>query len=93
MREVLRKMKIKYAKPQILFESFELSTSIATTCAFIQTNTFNYERDCVVYPADDESFRLWEFGVTTGCDFTPGEGIYDALCYQVPNDAMNVHDS
>lgn len=84
---------MKYQKPQILFESFEMSTSIAATCNYVQTKTLNYEMDCAVYPIDIPSMRIFDRGVEASTCTTDPVGVFDDLCYQVPNDAYNIYTS
>lgn len=86
-------MKIKYQKPQILFESFELATSIATTCNYVQTKTLTLEDLCAVYPVDVPEMRIFdrEAALST-CTHEP-PGFEDKVCYQVPNEAYNVYTS
>ena len=85
-------MKIKYQKPQILFEGFELETSIAATCQYVQSPTKTYDTDCMAYPIDDKELKIFSAS-NSNCKFSPVDGLYDDLCYQVPNDAMNVFHS
>lgn len=81
-------LKKEYTKPDIIFESFALSTSIAAGCEK-KTNTpsldqcgFKYGPD-VVY-IDKES----------GCaDIQVDGSILDGFCYHNPSDANNLFNS
>lgn len=70
-------MKKQYKKPDILFDSFELSQSIAAACAYIS----NQER--TICPVDiGGSMSLFsELGV---CTLTPPAGD-NTVCYDVPS--------
>lgn len=76
-------MKKTYVKPQILFDSFELSQDIAAGCRILSNNQ---EYQCPVYDP--------ELGVsifTTQCDMEPVNG--DSICYHVPVGDNNVFGS
>ena len=78
-------MKKAYSKPQILFDSFELSQSIALGCEKI---TNQAEGSCVV--TEKETGITYFAG--TGCMFTP-PGPGDSICYHAPDDSTNVYSS
>lgn len=86
-------MKMKYQKPQILFESFELATSIAASCNYVQTNLQSYEEDCAAYPIDLPDLRIFNRSDASSTCVVEPTGKFDDLCYQVPNDAYNVYTS
>ncbi len=78
-------MKKKYSKPVIIFDSFELSQSIAGTCSTI-SNAAMY--DCPVY------YPEWDISVFTlqkNCDATPQD--YGTPCYEIPYESHNVFSS
>ncbi len=80
-------MKRTYKKPEIMFEDFSLSTSIALGCEYGAHHT---ENACAY---EDE--YLGEFIFTEGlavCTATVPDG-YNSLCYHVPKDTMNIFAS
>ena len=78
-------MKKTYEKPQILFEDFSLSVSIAANCEY--------------KPKDDALFLPGEgFVFVEGCDVPmvgdiAGDGAYNEICYHVPTGTVNVFNS
>ena len=72
-----------YSKPEIMFESFELSENIAS-CELISTENARYS--CPVI--DDESG--WTI-FTSRCSQSPADG--EQICYEVPFEAFNVYKS
>ena len=82
-------MKKPYIKPQIAFESFQLSTSIAASCALLGTNSAQY-----VCPVEDpdSGFMLFAEDITSLCDTAPMGG-NDGICYDVPLENWNVFSS
>lgn len=79
-------MKKKYEKPQILFDSFELSQDIAAGCRYDTTNQVQY-----VCPAIDPELGMSIFA-GGNCDMTPPSG-NDRICYHVPTAGNNVFGS
>ncbi len=79
-------MKKSYCKPQITFESFQLSTSIAATCALLGSNLAQY-----VCPVTDQETG-WTFFADSNslCDTVPANG---SICYDVPVASWNVMNS
>ena len=87
-------MKKNYNKPQLIYESFELSQSIASDCTYIS----NASKGVCGIVIDDGSFfgreiTIYTKGVITTCTTTPTPGKYDDLCYDVPEDNKNVFSS
>lgn len=85
-------MKKCYSKPEIIFESFAASTSIAAGCERIVNPT---KGTCVV----EGSGGVIVFTDTLSeCDFTP-EGMgqaadqWDGFCYHVPTSDKNLFNS
>ncbi len=80
-------MKKKYIKPQIAFESFQLSTSIAASCEILGTNSAQY-----VCPVEDPDTGWLYFAdtPTSPCDMVPANG---EICYDVPVANWNVMNS
>ena len=81
-------MKKTYVKPEVYFESFELSTSIATGCEY---KTNHAKNECVYEIAGGRNVFV---DAKTHClDITaPGEE-YGAVCYHVPIEASNLFTS
>ncbi len=79
-------MKKSYVKPQIKYESFQLSTSIATSCALLGSNSAQYV--CHVQDPDTG----WNYFAETNnlCDTVPVNG---NICYDVPVANWNVMNS
>lgn len=87
-------MKRTYERPDIFFEEFSLSCSIAGTCDKIVGN-----------PAQGTCALLGSGGVAvftdtiSACDFTPegmgqpGDDKWDGFCYHVPTEAFNLFNS
>lgn len=81
-------MKKSYVKPQIAYESFQLSTSIAAGCALLSTNAAQY-----VCPVEDPESGFMIFAETNAlCDTTPVGG-NDSICYDIPVANWNVLSS
>ena len=78
-------MKKVYTKPEIFFDSFELSQSIAAGCELIASNLARYS--CPLTPKDlGEDYTI----------FVQGACIYegqDTICYDVPQADYNVYTS
>lgn len=81
-------MKKTYVKPNAIFESFELSSSIAAGCEH-KTNhalyvcTYQITGGRNVFVSDE-----------TNChDITAPGGDYGAVCYQVPSESSNLFTS
>ena len=72
-------MKKTYSKPVIVFESFQLATSIAGGCALGTKPS-----------VDVGGFQVF---ADTGCGAMPQEGKDDNTCYQVPTADSNVFSS
>jgi hypothetical protein len=81
-------MKKVYEKPQIMFESFELSSSVAAGCELVtnlpapMTCGYPYGREKVVFVNE-----------STGCQFVPDDGMYNGYCYHAPTDNNNLFNS
>ena len=72
-------MKKTYSKPDIVFDSFALSTSVAA-CKY----ETNYGPDICGYKFDHETYIFLQ-GVP-GCTTVINEGEFDELCYHVYSD-------
>lgn len=82
-------MKKAYVKPQIAYESFQLSTSIASGCALLGSNAARYI--CPVTDPDS-GFTLFADDIASPCDTAPVGG-NDTVCYDVPVANWNVLSS
>ena len=82
-------MKKIYVKPQITYESFQLSTSIAAGCALLSTNALQY-----VCPVEDpdSGFMIFQDTAASACDTAPIGG-NDSVCYDIPVANWNVLSS
>ena len=80
------KLKKKYNKPTITFESLALSTNIAAGCAFISTNSAEY-----ICPVIDEESGWTIFADNAVCNMTPRPG--ETICYDIPLANSNVFES
>ena len=82
-------MKKTYTKPEIMFESFSFSTSIAGTCQ-VKTNTPNYG-NCAYGVTDTSLCLTWNvftsdynFCTTSEAQDGAADGLYDGVCYHAP---------
>ena len=75
-------MKKTYTKPELYFESFELSANVASSCA-VPTNHAQFE--CQPIPG-----VIMFMDKTTGCAVTPDE---NGLCYQAHLDSVTLFTS
>lgn len=82
-------MKKRYIKPQIAYESFQLSTSIAASCALLGSQSAQYV--CPVTDPDS-GFILFTDDISSPCDTAPVGG-NDSVCYDVPVANWNVFSS
>ena len=81
-------MKKRYTKPEIMFEDFSLSTSIATSCEFGASHSqyvCAYEDEfleAVIFTAD-----------ISACTTIMQDGAHNGICYHVPSEASNIFAS
>lgn len=80
-------MKKLYQSPQILFESFELSSSVAAGCGVISKPSAAY-----VCPVIDPEFGFTIFSATNVCDYTSPDA-FDRVCYNIPLENNSVFSS
>lgn len=83
-------MKKVYRKPQIIFESFEVSTNIASGCKFTNVTHSSDEYGC--------GYKLGRFDdviftTVMGCTTTEDDGDYNGICYHVPTDSGSLFTS
>lgn len=76
-------MKKVYTKPAILFDSFELSQSIAAGCEFKANQA---DGACALV---DPEMLVTVFGDGIPCSHTTDDGTWENLCYHAPADALN----
>lgn len=83
-------MKREYSRPEILFDSFQLCTTIAGSCEF-DTETKS-QGDCYV---DFGEYKVFTSQVA-GCrryGMIVDSGIFNGYCYHVPVNGQNVFNS
>ncbi len=86
-------MKKVYTAPQILFESFTMSTNIAGNCEGIVGNPT--QGTCAVIGTGSQAIFT---DTVTACEFTPDtfgqpEDQWDGFCYHVPSEYNNLFNS
>lgn len=81
-------MKKIYSKPQIVFDSFELSQSIAAGCEYIS----NHALGSCALTLDDLPGMTFFTSEIGACELTP-PGEYDRICYDVHADNSSVFSS
>lgn len=79
-------MKLTYEAPEILFEDFSLSASIAAGCEF--KTSLQGENQCGYMMEGDVVF---DTGIS-GCKYTPVPGD-NTVCYHNPYDSNNLYTS
>ena len=89
-------MKKAYAKPQIMFEDFSLSTSIAVGCEYESYNNAG-EGVCGYYDVGENATIFVTSGVG-GCVFGApdklwGTDDYNTVCYDIPSQSYNLYTS
>lgn len=81
-------MKKVYEKPQMTYESFELSTSIAGSCRYGTMNAMPN-----ICPIFDFALGKTLFALEGLCDEHVVPGQWDSPCYDNPSDLTNVFSS
>ncbi len=85
-------MKKKYIKPAILFESYELNTSIAT--CYWDLNVNNTSKDTCAASTDDVGVNTGVLLFNNGngnCTVSPDK--YDDFCYEHGGNGSNLFNS
>ena len=82
-------MKKKYTKPEIIFESFSMSTSIAGSCE----NIVNFARGVCGIPTNAPGIIVFVEGIGSMCTFFESNDIHDGLCYHIPIEENNLFNS
>lgn len=82
-----------YVKPELFYESFELSQHIAV-CGLDMSNL----KDVDVCTADTDpdyfGWALTHFTETNeNCTYHPGDGIVESYCYEVSEDMFKIFNS
>lgn len=82
-------MKKTYSKPDVIFDSFSLSTNVAADCAF---KTPLPKADECGLPTGflNEIIFITEM---QGCTRTQGNGQWDTICYHQPTEENNLFNS
>lgn len=86
-------MKKTYTKPEIMFESFSFSTSIAGSCEVIFSGSAR--GTCGIPDANGLGMMIFNVDAAgTNC-VVPGttEEKYDGLCYHIPLEGNNLFNS
>ena len=83
-------MKKVYSKPEILFESFAMSTNIAAGCYYTNVTHGRDEYGCG-YKLDRYNKVIFTSGM--GCTTTEDDGDYNGICYHVPSEESNLFNS
>lgn len=81
-------MKKVYSKPDIVFESFTLSTNIAAGCER-KTNTPSQDQ-CGFKFGSDIVYTDTMYGCT---DIKPDQSLLDGFCYHNPSENNNLFNS
>ena len=84
-------MKRAYSTPDIVFDSFSLSSSIAGPCSY-DTNTQN-QNTCAVIIGNRKVFTSAVLGCRLEDSTVVDSGIYNGICYHVPVNGFNVFNS
>lgn len=82
-------MKKVYAKPEIVFESFSMSTNIAGGCDTI-INNHSYG-NCAYVLRTGEMVFVAEYPDV--CKTVEADGDWNGICYHVPVDTQNLFNS
>lgn len=88
-------MKKVYSKPEIVFENFSLTTSIAGDCD-VKTATWGMNNeDCAMdfsgIPVFLSGMNICETGIAV--ENMGGDGDFNGICYHVPVDSNNLFNS
>lgn len=82
-------MKKKYIKPEIMFENFSLSTTVAGDC--YHDTSLQTEGTCGLDFGGDIVFLV----DVTGCkdQYETDDGSYNGICYHNPTETSNLFNS
>ena len=86
-------MKKKYMKPEVMFESFTLSTNIAGNCDWTEGIVpVDNKTGCgYVDPADKHGYVIFTSGMS--CTAVEDDGDSNGICYDVPTEGMQIFNS
>ena len=85
-------MKKTYTKPEIFFESFSLSTNIASNCE--HPFTLASKGVCGIPDENDLPMDIFDPSLGGSCQVQGGSGaMYDGFCYHVPTENDNLFNS
>lgn len=84
-------MKKTYAKPEIQFESFSVSNSIAANCGTIN-KSFGENACAYITVYGDKLIHVFTDELTS-CTTKEADGDYNGVCYHVPSDAYGLFTS
>ena len=82
-------MKRKYTKPDIVFESFSMSTSIAAGCE----KRVNFAQEVCAVPTSTPFVNVFVETYGSLCDTYPSNDQYDGFCYHIPIESSNFFNS
>lgn len=83
-------MKKEYSKPEIMFESFTMSTSIAAGCE----NKFGAPSRSTCGYENDDGDTIFVTGIGGACNIMGNEeSKFNGLCYHVPVETNNLFNS
>lgn len=84
-------MKKVYEKPQFMFESFEMSTNIASGCQHTNVTYSSGQTGCgyKVGRFDD----MIVFTTEVNCESTYDDGKFNEICYHVPTAGNTIFNS
>ena len=81
-------MRKAYSKPDIMFEDFSLSTSIADNCS-VKTRTY-HQWSCGVQFGTLTVFTTEVVGCRQSGNIAVTNGEFNGLCYHVPHNGQNL---
>ena len=85
-------MKKVYNKPEILFESFVLSTAIAGNCE--QIFTLSQQFVCAIPDPYGIGMNIYNTSISDDCTVDgTGNELYDGFCYHIPTEALVLFSS
>lgn len=79
-------MKKTYVKPEVYFESFELSANIAAGCVF----KTNHDQNTCAYKTATGRTIFLEKAI---CEVPTQDGSYNSMCYHHPTDDARLFSS
>ena len=87
-------MKKVYSKPEIMFEDFTLSTSIAGGCEHQDVTPTTSQTGCGLNFGPDVIFVAGVCSTAEGVEpYGPDDGVYNGICYHVPGSYGNIFAS